>query len=68
MYYEINVSFNGIHLFATHKRSITDLKTCKRLVRLFVEKFPASTGYHIGVSRYSEAGKILDVNELLENL
>lgn len=37
MYYEINVSLNGKHLFATAERSITDRNTLEKIYNLFVE-------------------------------
>jgi hypothetical protein len=66
MYYEINVSFTGRHLFATAKRSIRDLEACKRVLHLLVQKFPSEAGYRISVTRYVDAGTILDVDKLLE--
>jgi hypothetical protein len=50
MWYEINVSKDGKHLFATSERSITDIITAKNMYQLFESKFPESEGYKITVS------------------
>ena len=47
MYYEINVSLNGRHLFATAERSITDKSKLKQVLEVFKEKFPESEGYKL---------------------
>jgi hypothetical protein len=51
--YEINVSKNGMHVFATDRnvRHYTESHT-RDLVLLFKEKFPESDGYRIDVSCY----------------
>ena len=56
-YYEINVSRNGIHFFATHQRSITDERTLKRILEVFKEKFPTSEGYQILATAQYAYGK-----------
>jgi hypothetical protein len=47
MYYEINISRRGSHLFATAPRSVTDKDTFKDVMQVFKKKFPASEGYKI---------------------
>lgn len=59
MYYEINVSLNGRHLFATAERSVTTLNEAERMYNLFKEKFPESEGYHISVTQYDKVGHII---------
>ena len=59
MYYEINVSLNGKHLFATAERSITTLNEAERMYNLFKGKFPESEGYHISVTQYDKVGHII---------
>jgi hypothetical protein len=49
MYYEINVSLNGVHFFATSPRSITSKAELKKVYAIFKEKFPASEGYKLTV-------------------
>lgn len=67
MYYEINVSNENGHLFATAERSINSMRELKRMVELFTEKFPESEGYKLMVSEWNKTGKGLDVNKLLES-
>lgn len=54
--YELNVSLNGKHLFATHPRSLTHPMDAAKLKELFEKKFPASKGYQIDVSGRVECG------------
>ena len=56
MYYEINVSYNGRHLFATAERSITTEQKAKEMYRLFLKNFPESEGYNINVTRWNKSG------------
>lgn len=60
MYYEINVSLNGRHLFATAERSATNEWTAKKLHNLFKEKFPEAEGYDITVTEWVKIGKIIE--------
>lgn len=55
-HYEINVSLNGSHLFATHERSCRDKQPTKDLVDLFREKFPESQGYKVDCTYYESVG------------
>ena len=57
MYYEINVSLNGRHLFATAERSIADYNKAKEMYKLFMEKFPQSEGYELTVTCWEKSGK-----------
>lgn len=63
MYYEINVSLNGNHLFATADRSITTINKAKRVYELFKEKFPESEGYKIDVTYWEKTGRLVEMNE-----
>lgn len=63
MYFEINVSLNGRHLFATAERSITDIDTCHKVYELFKKKFPEIEGYRIEVTKYENIGHILKFEE-----
>lgn len=64
MYYEINVSLNGQHLFATDKRSITNKIALEVIYRIFKAKFPTEEGYDIMVSLYETTGKFVDMEYL----
>lgn len=63
MYYEINVSLNGQHLFATDKRSITNKIALKVIYNIFKEKFPQEEGYSIMVSQWETTGKYIDMEK-----
>lgn len=56
MHYEINVSLDGYHFFATHERSITSKEKLKKLKTTFQEKFPKSEGYMLSFTRYETRG------------
>lgn len=60
MYYEINVTFNGQHLFATHPRSLLTEDAARSLFKCFCKKFPWQAGYVVEVSRRSETGQYLN--------
>ena len=67
MYYEINVSLNGKHLFATAERSIVSRRQMEETYKLFEEKFPESEGYKINVTRWERTGSpIIYKNERVE--
>ena len=63
MYYEINVSKNGKHYFATAERSITSHTQAEGLYMVFKEKFPENEGYEISVTRWEKIGKPVNMNE-----
>lgn len=55
-YYEINVSLNGKHLFATAERSITNKSQMEEVYKLFEQKFPKSEGYILDVTLWVKSG------------
>lgn len=57
MYYEINVSLNGKHLFATAEHSITNQSQMEKVYELFQKKFPESEGYRLDVTLWEKRGK-----------
>lgn len=61
MYYEINVSLNGKHLFATAERSIVNTFQLQKVYNLFKEKFPEEDGYKINVTQWEKVGKEVEV-------
>lgn len=63
MYYEINVSLNGQHLFATAERSITNKIALKVIYKIFKEKFTPEEGYNIMVTRYDTRGTYIDMEQ-----
>lgn len=63
--YEINVSLNGHHLFATHERSLFNENEFIRALKIFVEKFPESEGYSISASRQNNSSTPLEIKKYL---
>jgi hypothetical protein len=59
MWYEINVSLNGKHLFATDKRSLSSSTEAENLYIIFEQKFPASEGYRITVTKWEMTGNTI---------
>ncbi|MHA1345018.1 MAG: hypothetical protein ACTSO3_01325 [Candidatus Heimdallarchaeaceae archaeon] len=60
-YYEINVSLNGSHFFATDSRSIKTEKDLKKILPIIKEKFPEEEGYEIFCHYWEAAGNEVDV-------
>lgn len=65
MSYEINVSLNGRHFFATHERSITNASALMMVFKVFAEKFPETEGYKISVTRKECMSFSIDNKELM---
>lgn len=63
MYYEINISLNGKHLFATDKRSITNKTDLEKVYKIFKEKFSAEEGYNISITYWETVGKSIDIEK-----
>lgn len=60
MHYEINVSKNGRHYFATHERSLTDYEKAKEVFADICRCFPESEGFCVSISKYETIGTELD--------
>lgn len=56
MYYEINVSKDNKHLFATDKRSVEHYWELEEVYRILEQKFPKYEGYKITVIKWEERG------------
>lgn len=56
MYYEINVSQNGKHFFATHARSIPNKEYADKLMAEFVKRFPFDEGFRVDCTRWELTG------------
>ena len=61
MYYEINVTLNGKHFFATAERSITNPWDLRDALKVFLNKFPESEGYKISVTKWEKVGEELNI-------
>jgi len=64
MYYEINVSLNGYHFFATDKRSIMSLNELKKVLPAIKARFLESDGFKIDVYFYQLIGETVDQSSL----
>ena len=64
MYYEINVSLNGRHLFATSNRSITDKWTLEKVYKVLKEKFTEEEGYKLMVTKIETIGREVNMEEM----
>lgn len=60
MYYEINVSLNGRHFFATSEHSVQDAYKAESLYKVFLKKFPESEGYRVTVTKWETKGHQTD--------
>ena len=61
MYFEINVSLNGRHFFATAERSIRDRATLEKVLDVFRECFTAENGYKITVTKWEKRGTTVEI-------
>lgn len=66
MYYEINVSKEGTHFFATAKRSLETRFKAREMFMLFKEKFPESEGYELWVTCWTTRGQDVSFDETIE--
>jgi hypothetical protein len=64
MYYEINVSLNTQHFFATSERSISNMKDLKKIYNILKEKFPEEEGYKIIVTKWDKIGHSVDLDSI----
>lgn len=64
-YYEINVTFNGKHLFATAPRSIRTWFELQKVLNIFVRKFKVTEGYDITITKWEGRGYDVSKREVL---
>lgn len=55
-FYEINISLNGKHFFATAERSMKDESKLQEVYKVLKEKFPEEEGYKITVTQWVSRG------------
>lgn len=65
MGYEINVSLNGKHFFATHERSLTNVWELERVLNVFKDKFPPEEGYKITIYKKESWSKEVSMDSIL---
>jgi hypothetical protein len=66
MYYEVNLSFKGNHLFATAPRSIQTEAQLKEVLTQLRGRFPKEEGWQFEATFYPERGTIIDIEDLLQ--
>lgn len=59
-YYEINVSLNGRHFFATAPRSLITEAQALEAYQVFVELFTKAAGYRVSVTYWKSTGSTVD--------
>lgn len=57
MHYEINVSLNGAHFFATAERSVTSEAGALAVLKVLREKFPEAHGWSVTVTLMQRIGR-----------
>ena len=62
-HYEINVSKNGRHFFATAPRSCVSPGDATEVVREIYKKFPESEGYKVTMMNISCSGTPVDLSK-----
>lgn len=60
MWYEISVSKNGSHFFATHEKSIKTHNKLIDVLKEFVKVFPEEDGFKISVTKWQTIGDSFD--------
>ena len=68
MHYEINVSLNGEHFFATHPRSITTKEEARAVLAEFDKVFTEDRGFVIMVEEVNTVGTYLRLDVLRAGL
>lgn len=66
MNYEINISKNGNHFFATNERSLTHVDKASEVLEVLKTKFPKSEGYAITITATRSVGYGLNINSPIE--
>lgn len=56
-HYEINVSLNGKHFFATTPRSARDFLDAQKIYKALCDKFPTNEGYEVNCTHWQAAGR-----------
>lgn len=64
MYYEINISLNGVHFFATSNRSITTEDKLKVVYNKLKNAFDEKDGYEFTIREYQTIGTEIDINKI----
>jgi|LakMenE01Jun11ns_1017448.scaffolds.fasta_scaffold9950417_4 hypothetical protein len=66
MPYEINISKNGKHYFATAERSLTTLGESTKLYNELKEFYPESQGFKLSLTKWETIGKEIKIDGTAE--
>lgn len=61
MNFEINISHQGKHLFATTERSLHNMEDTRKLYQLLKRKFRKEQGYEITVTMLQHIGQTISM-------
>lgn len=64
MYYEINVSKNGVHLFATAERSAQSPWSARAIFEEIEKRFPEEEGFTVTVTLWQKQGQYVNLRNL----
>jgi hypothetical protein len=62
MPYEINISKNGKHYFATAERSLTTLGEATKVYNELKEFYPESQGFKLSLTKWETIGKEIKID------
>lgn len=65
-HYEINVAKNGMHLFATHERSLTSEQKALEAFMELRTRFPSGEGFSVSMTYMERIGRPVDVELMLK--
>jgi len=66
MPYEINISKNGKHYFATAERSLTTLGEATKVFNELKEFYPESQGFKLSLTKWETIGKEIKIDGTAE--
>jgi hypothetical protein len=66
MSYEINISKNGKHYFATAERSLTTLSESTKVYNELKEFYPESQGFNLSMTKWEKIGKEIKIDGTAE--
>jgi hypothetical protein len=66
MSFEINISKNGKHYFATAERSLTTLDEATKVYNELKEFYPESQGFKLSMTKWEKRGKEIKIDGTAE--
>jgi hypothetical protein len=61
MFFQINVSHEGLHVFATAEHSLTGFLRAREVYTLLREKFPESEGYAVVLRKVEVSSTVVSL-------